>query len=120
MLQQPGGEPHESAGSEASTNGAVDDRAGRREAPRAVGDPHEGGGLVTFVDSRGVVWTVREITRPAISVLSDASLAKPEFKEGWLLFESDEGKCRLAPYPADWQLLAGAELEHWLRQAQGM
>jgi hypothetical protein len=39
------------------------------------------------------------------------ALARPEYSEGWLLFQCESEKRRLAPYPRDWRALPESALE---------
>ena len=54
-----------------------------------------------FVDASGVEWLVRAVY-PADR--DDARHARllGTFQQGWLAFESDQGKRRLSPIPDDW------------------
>ena len=45
------------------------------------------------------------------------SLLPPDWREGWLMFESDEEVRRLAPIPPDWTSMADAELAGLLPRA---
>jgi hypothetical protein len=55
------------------------------------------------------------MTRPR---LADLLTSLPdEWKEGWLTFESDGQKRRLAPVPAGWEELPGSRLELLCRMA---
>jgi hypothetical protein len=47
-----------------------------------------------------------------------AMLPHPERRQGWLLFESNEGeRRRLTPVPGEWRSLPIAELEQCLQNA---
>ena len=71
-----------------------------------------------FRDSAGIEWTVVEIEASALSSLPRSSLRHPEFKDGWLLFQSDGCRKRLAPYPKSWREMSGDELEELCTQAR--
>ena len=71
-----------------------------------------------FRDSRGVEWLVTEITDPALRAIPSARLRMPEFQEGWLLFQSDDTKKRLAPFPDDWRSFGAVELERLCAKAK--
>lgn len=73
---------------------------------------------MVFTDSKGVEWLVTEISDPALRAISSDRLRMPEFKTGWLLFQSDATKKRLAPYPDDWRSLAPADLEKLCARAK--
>lgn len=63
-----------------------------------------------FRDAEGIEWTVTEIMASALAALPRSSLRHPEFKDGWLLFQSENQRKRLAPYPREWQSLTAEEL----------
>lgn len=71
-----------------------------------------------FRDSRGVEWLVTEITDPALRAIPTERLRMPEFQGGWLLFQSDDTRKRLAPFPDDWRSLGPAELERLCAKAK--
>ncbi len=70
-----------------------------------------------FTDAVGVAWTVREISSPSLPAALARVLEHDRRKGGWLVFESEEGKRRLAPYPADWRTMSEFELERWCMRA---
>ena len=72
---------------------------------------------MTFTDSRGTEWLVTEISDPSMRSIASDRLRMPEYKTGWLLFQSETMKKRLAPYPDDWRSMPADELERWLRAA---
>ena len=74
--------------------------------------------MKTFRDSAGIEWTVVEIEASALSSLPRSSLRHPEFKDGWLLFQSEGCRKRLAPYPRSWREMSDEELEELCRQAR--
>ena len=71
-----------------------------------------------FKDSRGVEWLVTEISDPALRSIPAERLRMPEFQGGWLLFQSDDTRKRLAPFPDDWRSLGPAELERLCAKAR--
>jgi hypothetical protein len=64
-----------------------------------------------FTDARGTRWSVREIIPESMSTAPRVALARPEYSDGWLLFQSEGEKRRLAPYPRDWRDLPEGGLE---------
>ncbi len=54
----------------------------------------------TYTDPQGTVWTVYLV---APGGGTSPQLLPPEFRAGWLCYECEEGKRRLAPIPADWE-----------------
>lgn len=72
------------------------------------------GGMPTrqFSDAHGVPWRVWS-TKPA----SGATLS-PDFKGGWLTFESAAELRRLAPIPPDWEDVSAARLDLMCRAAR--
>jgi hypothetical protein len=64
-----------------------------------------------FVDSKGRDWSVREVKDPNLAMIPPHLLTQPAFARGWLLFETDGEKRRLAPYPDDWADLSVPQLE---------
>ena len=73
---------------------------------------------MVFTDSNGVEWLVTEISDPALRSIPADRLRMPEFKSGWLLFQSQHQKKRLAPYPDDWRSMEGLDLERLLAKAK--
>lgn len=73
---------------------------------------------MVFTDSKGVEWLVTEISDPALRAISSDRLRMPEYKSGWLLFQSDATKKRLAPYPDDWRSFSPADLEKLCARAK--
>jgi hypothetical protein len=68
-----------------------------------------------FSDREGKSWRVWH-TRPRLAdVLSRLPL---EWKEGWLTFECDGDKRRLAPVPAGWEDFSSARLDLLRRMAE--
>ena len=60
-------------------------------------------GLVEFADSDGVRWRVWHVETPA----SRAHLMDPQYRNGWLVFEREDGtdRRRLNRVPDDWASL---------------
>ena len=71
-----------------------------------------------FTDSTGTEWLVTEITEPSMGSIANERLRMPEFKGGWLLFQSEKTKKRLAPYPDDWRSMPAEELEKLCAKAR--
>src|SRR5688500_8369602 len=76
-----------------------------------------------FTDSTGVEWRVWEVipSRAAIGTSavtrSRTSLNSTPYANGWLCFESDDQKRRLAPIPAGWELGTPTDISALLMQA---
>ena len=68
-----------------------------------------------FNDKTGRSWRVWHTLPRLAEVLS---ALPPAWKQGWLTFESDTEKRRLAPFPANWETLPPARLELLCRMAQ--
>lgn len=60
-------------------------------------------GLLTFKDSAGVRWRVWRVETPA----ARAHLMEPSYRDGWLVFEREDGleRRRLQQVPDDWVAL---------------
>ena len=67
-----------------------------------------------FTDSRGTTWMVWGTTPSPGSVLGG------EMRDGWLTFESDGERRRLAPIPRNWEEAAPDRLEIYCRAAQAV
>ena len=79
---------------------------------------HHANGILDFIDSSGVLWTVSEIARLDFSERLISMLPHAERRAGWLLFESEHGdRRRFTPVPKDWRDLATPALEACLRSA---
>jgi hypothetical protein len=65
-----------------------------------------------FTDSRGTTWIVWGTTPSPGAVLAG------DMKQGWLTFESDEERRRLAPIPRNWQDAPPERLELYCKAAQ--
>ena len=65
-------------------------------------------GLVEFADKNGIRWRVWHVETPA----SRAHLMDPQYRNGWLVFEQEDGteRRRLNQVPDDWAALAPARL----------
>jgi hypothetical protein len=75
-------------------------------------------GALDFIDSSGTLWTVSEIARLDYSERLMAMLPHPERRQGWLLFESEQGdRRRYTPIPNDWRTSTKSALERCLREA---
>lgn len=61
-----------------------------------------------FRDAAGVEWKVSLTTRSA--AVSREEYLPEAYRGGWLLFESDKEKRRLAPVPSDWESLSNEAL----------
>lgn len=68
-----------------------------------------------FTDRMGRSWRVWHTVPRLADLLT--SLA-PDSKEGWLTFESEGEKRRLAPVPAEWESLPPSRLELLCRMAK--
>lgn len=71
-----------------------------------------------YTDSKGTEWLVTEISDPSMGSIATERLRMPEFQTGWLLFQSENAKKRLAPYPDDWRSMPPAELEKLCAKAR--
>lgn len=65
-----------------------------------------------FTDSRGTRWMVWNTTPMTGSVLAG------DMQQGWLTFESDGERRRLAPVPRDWENAANDRLELYCRAGE--
>jgi hypothetical protein len=76
-----------------------------------------------FTDSTGVEWRVWEVipSRAAMGTStvtqSRTSLDATPYANGWLCFESEDEKRRLAPIPPGWERLALEQISALLLQA---
>jgi hypothetical protein len=70
-----------------------------------------------FTDSVGVEWTVREIAIFKLSSALSRLLETDRRRSGWLVFETEGEKRRLAPYPPDWRTMSAFEIERWCMRA---
>ncbi len=67
--------------------------------------------MLEFVDSNGVTWRVWN------TVPSSRTALNGEFENGWLTFESETGRKRLAPVPPNWDAAPPDRLELMCRAA---
>jgi hypothetical protein len=72
-------------------------------------------GYAEFTDRAGKSWKVWH-TLPRLAALMNS--LPPDWKQGWLTFESDDDKRRLAPFPPKWEQLPATRLELLCRMAQ--
>ena len=72
-------------------------------------------GYAEFKDGAGRSWRVWH-TAPGMD--THRTTLPPEWKDGWLTFESTGEKRRLAPFPAEWESLPPQRLELLCRMAQ--
>lgn len=70
-----------------------------------------------FFDRDGVAWRVWPVTPGEIRPPTAAEDYLKEYGEGWLCFESDRERRRLARYPREWEGLADEELRALLDRA---
>ena len=79
--------------------------------------------LRVLTDSTGVEWRVWEVvpSRAAIGqspkTQSHTSLSATPYANGWLCFESNAEKRRLAPIPEGWELGTPVDIAQLLQQA---
>jgi hypothetical protein len=69
-----------------------------------------------FCDAAGAAWKVFRAT-PHTSPGKREKVLPEEFRSGWLVFECEEERRRLAPIPEDWEELTEAELAQLCMQA---
>ena len=70
-----------------------------------------------FTDERGVTWRVWAVTPDQLQPRTAAEDYLGEFGEGWLCFESENERRRLASFPADWAALPDDALRDLLARA---
>lgn len=72
-------------------------------------------GLVEFADTDGVRWRVWHVETPP----SRAHLMDPQYRNGWLVFEREDGsdRRRLNRVPDDWASMTSEQLAHFCRDA---
>lgn len=70
-----------------------------------------------FIDEAGVTWRVWAVTPDQLQPRTAAEDYLGEFGEGWLCFESETERRRLASYPVEWAALPEAELRALLARA---
>ncbi|HEY7408665.1 MAG TPA: hypothetical protein VH638_10405 [Gemmatimonadaceae bacterium] len=71
-------------------------------------------GYREFVDEAGTRWRVWDTYPVAANTLRSVS---PGYAEGWLTFECEDERRRLAPIPPDWDRVSGGLIEHWCARA---
>ena len=67
-----------------------------------------------FQDEHGRYWTVWEVH------LKVTATVHPDFRNGWIVFESDDEKRRLAPIPTGWEKATEPMLRRWCEQAEAV
>ena len=67
-----------------------------------------------FMDDGGTFWRVWDTHPVAANTLRTVS---PTYAGGWLTFESDAERRRLAPIPPDWEFASRDLMEHWCARA---
>jgi hypothetical protein len=87
--------------------GAVKARGGNRTLEGAVA-------YREFVDDVGTMWRVWDTHPVAASTLRTVS---PSYAGGWLTFESEGERRRLAPIPAEWEMATRDLMMHWCARA---
>jgi hypothetical protein len=72
-------------------------------------------GLIEFADTDGVRWRAWHVETPA----SRAHLMDPQYRNGWLVFEREDGtdRRRLNRVPDDWSSLSADRLAQLCRVA---
>ncbi len=68
-----------------------------------------------FTDRAGKSWRVWHTAPKAAELLTTLP---PDWKAGWLTFECEDDKRRLAPFPANWEALPRSRLELLCRMAE--
>jgi hypothetical protein len=71
-------------------------------------------GYREFVDDAGTFWRVWDTHPVAANTLRTVS---PNYSEGWLTFECDAERRRLAPIPPEWELASRKLMGHWCARA---
>jgi hypothetical protein len=75
-------------------------------------------GLREFRDSTGVVWRVWDVTPEVLDKRTTAEDFMQDWQDGWLCFETEGARRRLATYPTVWETMPESELEELLVKAQ--
>jgi hypothetical protein len=70
------------------------------------------------VDENGVTWQVWAVNKSAIHPKTAAEDYLGDYSEGWLCFECDNQRRRLARFPRDWDKRSDEELIRLLKAAQ--
>jgi hypothetical protein len=71
-------------------------------------------GYREFVDDTGTMWRVWDTYPAAASALRRVS---PTYAEGWLTFECEVERRRLAPIPPEWEIASRNLMGHWCARA---
>ena len=74
--------------------------------------------LREFRDGDGTLWRVWNVTVESLDKRTTAEDYMRDWQDGWLCFESDSTRRRLADFPAGWAELSEAELCSLLARAQ--
>ena len=67
-----------------------------------------------FVDDVGTMWRVWDTHPVAANTLRTVS---PSYAGGWLTFESESERRRLAPIPSGWEIATRNLMIHWCARA---
>ena len=70
-----------------------------------------------FVDLNGVKWRVWPVTPSSIQPRTAAEDYLGDYEDGWLCFESNTERRRLAKYPRNWDTLSDNGLLQLLKSA---
>jgi hypothetical protein len=70
-----------------------------------------------FVDLKGVKWKVWPVTPSSIGPKTAAEDYLGDYGDGWLVFESNTERRRLAQYPQNWATLSDNGLLQLLKTA---
>ena len=70
-----------------------------------------------FVDEKGMKWRVWPVLRSSIHPKTAAEDYLGDYGEGWLCFESQQERRRLARYPDDWDKMTEGDLCKLLSKA---
>ena len=70
-----------------------------------------------FVDVKGVKWKVWPVTPSLIRPKTAAEDYLGDYGDGWLVFESNLERRRLAQFPANWDTLSDSGLLQLLKSA---
>ncbi|HEU5184576.1 MAG TPA: hypothetical protein VFU01_08400 [Gemmatimonadaceae bacterium] len=71
-------------------------------------------GYREFEDDAGRIWRVWDTRPVSANALRSVS---PTFAEGWLTFESDTERRRLAPIPTEWEAASPDLMVNWCGRA---
>lgn len=70
-----------------------------------------------FVDLKGVTWKVWPVTPYSIQPKTAVEDYLGDYGDGWLCFESNTERRRLASYPPNWDTLSDSGLQQLLKSA---